>query len=58
MVIAAGAAQTEVNRFAVPSPDRTAFAALGPAFVDRMAARGIVLTDDYAPIDRLVGARD
>ncbi|MGP6088884.1 fused MFS/spermidine synthase [Antarctobacter jejuensis] len=57
MVIAAGAAPSEADSFVVPSPDRTRFAALAPAFVDQIAARGLILTDDYAPIDRLVGAR-
>nr|WP_254899247.1 fused MFS/spermidine synthase [Thalassococcus arenae] len=58
MVIVAGTAQTQVPRFTVPAPELTEFAALGDAFVDRLAAQGIVLTDDYAPIDRLVGAVD
>ncbi len=58
MVIAAGVAETAANSFVVPAPDRTTFAALGPAFVDQIAAAGLRLTDDYAPIDRLVGPRD
>ncbi|MBS0123972.1 fused MFS/spermidine synthase [Thetidibacter halocola] len=58
MVIAAGDRPTPGDSFAVPAPDRKRFAALAPEFVDRIAARGMVLTDDYAPIDRLVGARD
>ena len=58
MVIAAGQTPTQANSFAVPSPDQTTFAALGTAFVDEIAARGIVLRDDFAPIDRLLNPRD
>ncbi len=58
IVIAAGRTATATDSFTVPAPDRTTFAALGPRFVDQLADRGLVLTDDYAPIDRLVGARD
>ena len=58
MVIAAGFAETPVDSFTALAPRRTTFAALGPAFVDSLAARGTRLTDNYAPIDRLVGARD
>lgn len=58
MVIAAGRSPTPEDSFTVPAPERTRFAALALGFVDQLAARGIVLTDDYAPIDRLVGARD
>ena len=37
----------------------TVFGALGDRFVTQLAdARGMVLTDDYAPIDRLMGRRD
>ena len=58
MVIAAGAAPTQANSFVTPAPQRTRFAALDPGFVDQLAAKGLELTDDFAPIDRLVGARD
>lgn len=58
LVIAAGSQATEADSFSVPAPGRTTFAALAEGFVDRLAADGMVLTDDYAPIDRLVGARD
>ncbi|SHH93011.1 fused MFS/spermidine synthase [Marivita hallyeonensis] len=58
MVIAAGIAETPANSFSVPAPERTTFAALGQGFVDQIASNGIELTDDYAPIDRLVGPRD
>lgn len=58
MVIAAGASETRGNSFSVPAPEQTTFAALGAGFVDQLASEGILLTDDYAPIDRLVGPRD
>lgn len=58
MVIAAGSARTSGDSFTVPAPERTTFAALAPAFTDQLAERGTLLTDHYAPIDRLVGARD
>lgn len=58
MVIAAGATPTPANSFTTPAPERTQFAALDPGFVAQLAASGLILTDDYAPIDRLVGARD
>ena len=58
MVIAAGTSETPTSSFTVPAPEQTTFAALGPAFVDQLAAAGVHLTDDYAPIDRLVGPRD
>ncbi|MBV0912228.1 fused MFS/spermidine synthase [Anianabacter salinae] len=55
-VIAAGDAPTPADSFAVPSPDRTVFGALDGRFVDEVMARGtLILTDDYAPIDRLLG---
>lgn len=58
MVIAAGQAPTQVDSFIAPSPERTRFAALDASFVEQIAQAGQALTDDYAPIDRLVGARD
>jgi hypothetical protein len=58
MVIAAGASETRGNSFSVPAPEQTTFAALGAGFVDQLASSGTLLTDDYAPIDRLVGPRD
>ena len=58
MILVAGQSETPTNSFTVPAPERTTFAALGPAFVDQLADIGTLLTDDYAPIDRLVGPRD
>ena len=58
-VIAAGFAATPARGFAVPAPDRTEFAALAPEYVaDLIARKGTLLTDDYAPIDRLIGRPD
>jgi predicted membrane-bound spermidine synthase len=42
-----------------PAPDLMVFGALDDGFVQQIAeARGMILTDDYAPIDRLMGRRD
>ena len=58
-VIAAGTAPSPAARFAVPAPDRTEFGAMAPDWVAHLAAtRGTLLTDDYAPIDRLIGRPD
>ena len=58
-VVVAGASRTGVDEFSVPAPDLTRFGALADAQVMQMvAAHGQVLTDDYAPIDRLIGRSD
>ncbi|MCB1334218.1 MAG: fused MFS/spermidine synthase [Roseivivax sp.] len=58
-VVVAGSASTRQGNITLPSPDQTRFAVLGPLFIDGLAARrGMILTDDFAPIDRLVGQRD
>ena len=58
-VVVGGRAQTEIDDFAVPAPDRTQFGVLADDLVKQLAeARGQVLTDDYAPIDRLMGRRE
>ncbi|WP_316012957.1 fused MFS/spermidine synthase [Roseobacter sp. HKCCA0434] len=55
-VVVGGDAPTPVDSFTVPAPDETRFGALSPRLVEGLAAgRGTVLTDDYAPIDRLMG---
>jgi spermidine synthase len=56
-VLVAGDAPTPVDRIVAPVPEPKAFAALGEGFVDALVARrgAVLLTDDYAPIDRLVG---
>jgi spermidine synthase len=58
MVIAAGTVPTQADSFAARAPALTTYAALGDGFVDALAATGTRLSDDYAPIDRLVGPRD
>jgi hypothetical protein len=58
-VVAAGTAATEADSFAAPAPDQTRFGALAEGFVTQLAqTRGQLLTDDFAPIDRLMGRRD
>ncbi|WP_235857752.1 fused MFS/spermidine synthase [Marimonas lutisalis] len=58
-VIAAGRTPTEGARFTVPAPDRNTFGAMDPAWVAQLIdTRGTLLTDDYAPIDRLIGRPD
>ena len=56
-VLVAGAAPTGEDRILAPAPEPRPFAVLGDAFVDGLATRSgaVLLTDDYAPIDRLVG---
>lgn len=58
-VVAAGWTPTKADRFTVPAPERTQFGALADGFVTRLAKdKGTVLSDDYAPIDRLIGRPD
>ncbi len=58
-VLAAGQSATPVGRFVASAPDRTEFGAMDDAWVDELARRrGIVLSDDYAPVDRLLGRPD
>jgi predicted membrane-bound spermidine synthase len=57
--VVAGQTPTPVSQFTAPAPDLMVFGALDDGFVQQIAnARGMVLTDDYAPIDRLMGRRD
>ncbi|WP_146347896.1 fused MFS/spermidine synthase [Falsiphaeobacter marinintestinus] len=58
-VVVGGKSETHVNSFTVPAPDLTRFGALSNGIVSQLAdARGQILTDDYAPIDRLMGRPD
>jgi len=59
-VIVAGDAPTPAGSLSTPSPDLTRYGALSGGFVAQMLARTdpVILTDDYAPIDRLVSPRD
>ncbi|PWK62475.1 fused MFS/spermidine synthase [Roseicyclus mahoneyensis] len=57
--VVAGSEPTPVGTFSAPAPNLMTFGALDDRFVAALAAdRGMVLTDDYAPIDRLMGRRD
>ncbi|MEW9920646.1 fused MFS/spermidine synthase [Marimonas sp. MJW-29] len=58
-VVVGGQNRSEVDSFTVPAPDQTRFGALADDMVRGLAdARGQILTDDYAPIDRLMARRD
>jgi len=58
-VIAAGNAPSDFDEFSAPMPFRMTFGALGDRFITQIAeARGQILTDDFAPIDRLIGRPD
>ena len=56
-VILAGAADSPAPAVSTRAPEPRRFAALGEGFLDEIVARTRArpLTDDYAPIDRLVG---
>jgi hypothetical protein len=57
--VVAGQVPTAVDQFTAPAPDLMTFAALDDRFIAALAAdRGMILTDDYAPIDRLMGRPD
>ncbi|EDQ35440.2 Spermidine synthase [Hoeflea phototrophica DFL-43] len=55
-VLAAGSQPTPFSTIVTGASDPTRFAALADSFVQRLTERGgsIVLSDDYAPIDRLL----
>lgn len=58
-VVVGGDTRTQVASFAAPSPERRQFGAVADGFVAQLAEqRGQILTDDYAPIDRLMGRID
>jgi hypothetical protein len=58
-VVVAGEVPTPVDGVTVPAPGPTRFGALTDGMVSALAAeRGMVLTDDYAPIDRLMVRQD
>jgi len=55
-VIVAGQSRTPRDSFVAPSPERTRFGAMSDDWAAALTrGRGIVLTDDFAPIDRLIG---
>ena len=54
-VVVGGKSRTKVDSFVVPAPEPTRFGALADEVVAHLATqRGQVLTDDFAPIDRLM----
>ena len=58
-VVVGGDVRTQVDAFVAPAPERRQFGALADDLIAQLAAqRGQILTDDYAPIDRLMGRRD
>jgi spermidine synthase len=58
-VIAAGSDPTPLPGFQTRSPDPISFAALSDEMVAQITgADDLILTDDFAPIDRLMGATD
>lgn len=58
-VLVAGQTVTRQGRIIASAPERTAFAAMAKPWVaDLINQRGILLSDDFAPIDRLIGRPD
>jgi spermidine synthase len=58
-VLVAGQTPTAQGRITASSPEPTEFGAMSPDWVASIAtSRGILLSDDYAPIDRLIGRPD
>ena len=58
-VLAAGKSPSDFDAFSAPAPEPKRFAALGQTFADGVlkARNPFVLTDDFAPIDRLLAPR-
>ena len=55
-VVVGGGVQTQTDSIITRAPDQTRFGALADEMVSGFARqRGLVLTDDFAPIDRLMG---
>lgn len=58
-VLAAGATPSPRGQIRLNAPDPATFAALDPRFVARLVRdRGMILTDDLSPMDRLIGRAD
>jgi predicted membrane-bound spermidine synthase len=58
-MVVAGTARSPADTFMARSPDPAQYAAMADSWVDALVDRhGVLLTDDYAPIDRLVGFTD
>jgi len=56
-VLVASATQSPVDNLTRPAPEPTKYGALGRGFTEGLLSRKkpLILTDDYAPIDRLLG---
>lgn len=56
-VLAASASRSPVDSLEAPSPEPTRYGVLADAFIQSLlrAKSPVILTDDYAPIDRLLG---
>ncbi len=59
-IVLAGTTPTPKDALTTRAPETLRFAALADRSVDAMVARGggLILTDDFAPIDRLIGRAD
>ncbi|MCF6231668.1 MAG: fused MFS/spermidine synthase [Rhodobacteraceae bacterium] len=58
-VLVAGQTPTAQGRITASAPDPTEFGAMAPDWVTDLAtSRGIILSDNFAPIDRLIGRPD
>jgi len=58
-VVVGGNVPTQRDRFLASAPNQKAFGALADEMVSQFVVRnGQVLTDDFAPIDRLMGRND
>lgn len=58
-VLVAGQQPTAQSSFVAPAPDSMEFGAMADTWVTQLAqSRGTLLSDDYAPIDRLIGRPD
>lgn len=59
LVVIAGDRPTPVDSIDLPAPDPKRFGALATGFTQALIDRDrLILTDDYAPIDRLIGRPD
>jgi len=56
-VLVASDSQSPVDSLTLSAPEPTTYGALGRGFTDGLLAtkNPLILTDDYAPIDRLLG---
>lgn len=58
-IVTAGDAPTRVDSFSAQAPDPMVFGALAQSWVNQLVARDdLILTDNFAPVDRLMGRTD